>query len=286
MTSTVSYLAAFGGGVASFVSPCVLPIVPGYLSLVTGLDLTDAVQGSRHHLLRIARDTALFVLGFTVVFVLLGVTATTIGSAVFRDKELLLRISGALVVAMALFLAGSLVLKRPSWYREVRFHPSTRALRAVRGAGCRRSVRLRLATLPRADPRLGQRSRSELGLCRPRSGVTGRLLAGFGDTVSCRRLGTRPVVGHDLVGAPVFPAHHDRVSCGDGRVRHPSVHGQVDLCDERAGDAHARHRSRPADNRRLRYRVRPSRASSRQREGCLRATGMRPRPACRRAAPP
>jgi cytochrome c-type biogenesis protein len=123
MTNTVSYLAAFGGGVASFVSPCVLPIVPGYLSVVTGLDLTDAVQGSRHHLLRIARDTALFVVGFTVVFVLLGITATTIGSAVFRDKELLLRISGALVVAMALFLAGSLVLKRPGWYREARFHP-------------------------------------------------------------------------------------------------------------------------------------------------------------------
>jgi cytochrome c-type biogenesis protein len=123
MTNTVSYVAAFGGGVASFVSPCVLPIVPGYLSVLTGLDLTDPAQGSRHHLLRIARDTALFVLGFTVVFVLLGITATSIGSAVFRDKELLLRISGALVVAMALFLAGSLVLNRPGLYREARFYP-------------------------------------------------------------------------------------------------------------------------------------------------------------------
>src|ERR1039458_9580049 len=44
-------------------------------------------------------------------------------SEVFRDKELLLQISGALVVAMAFFLAGSLVLKRPGWYREARFHP-------------------------------------------------------------------------------------------------------------------------------------------------------------------
>jgi cytochrome c-type biogenesis protein len=123
MTNTVSYIAAFGGGVASFVSPCVLPIVPGYLSVLTGLDLSDPVQGSRHHLLRITRDTVLFVVGFTVVFVLLGVTATTIGSAVFRDRELLLRISGALVVAMSLFLAGSLVLRRPGWYREFRFHP-------------------------------------------------------------------------------------------------------------------------------------------------------------------
>ncbi len=124
MTNTVSYVAAFGGGVASFVSPCVLPIVPGYLSVVTGLDLTDPQQGSRHHLLRIARDTTSFVAGFTVVFVLLGITATTIGSAVFRDKELLLRISGAVVIAMALFLAGSMVLNRPGWYREARFHPN------------------------------------------------------------------------------------------------------------------------------------------------------------------
>ena len=76
--------------------------------MLTGLHLTDTAQGSGRHLLRIARDTALFVAGFTVVFVLLGITATTLGSAVFRDKELLLRISGALVIAMALFLAGSL----------------------------------------------------------------------------------------------------------------------------------------------------------------------------------
>jgi len=124
MTNTVSYVAAFGGGVASFVSPCVLPIVPGYLSVITGLDLTDPEQGSRHHLLRIARDTCLFVAGFTVVFVLLGITATTIGSSIFRNKELLLRISGALVIAMAVFLAGSLVVKRPGLYREARFHPN------------------------------------------------------------------------------------------------------------------------------------------------------------------
>ncbi len=124
MTNSVSYVAAFGGGVASFVSPCVLPIVPGYLSVITGLDLRDPEQGSRHHLFRIARDTSLFVAGFTVVFVLLGITATTIGSAIFTNKELLLRISGALVIAMALFLAGTLVLNSPGLYREARFHPN------------------------------------------------------------------------------------------------------------------------------------------------------------------
>lgn len=124
MTASVSYVAAFGGGVASFVSPCVLPLVPGYLAVITGLDLSAAEQGSRAHVLRVARDTVLFVAGFTVVFVLLGLTATTIGSAVFHNKEVLLEISGGLLLAMAFFLAGSLVLQAPGLYREFRFHPN------------------------------------------------------------------------------------------------------------------------------------------------------------------
>jgi len=123
MTNTVSYVAAFGGGVASFISPCVLPIVPGYLSVITGLDLDVPDPGSNRHLWRVARDTGLFIAGFTAVFVLLGVSATTIGGVVFRNKVLLLRISGALVIAMALFLLGSLVLRLPGLYREARFHP-------------------------------------------------------------------------------------------------------------------------------------------------------------------
>lgn len=123
MTDSVGYVAAFGGGVASFVSPCVLPIVPGYLSVITGLDLADPNPGSSRHLTRVARDTGLFIGGFTVVFVLLGITATTVGGIVFRNKVLLLRVSGALVIAMALFLLGSLVLKLPGLYREARFTP-------------------------------------------------------------------------------------------------------------------------------------------------------------------
>lgn len=123
MSSSVSYVAAFGGGVASFISPCVLPIVPGYLSVITGVDLTDPDPGSNRHLTKVARDTGLFIGGFTVVFVLLGITATSVGGVVFRNKVLLLRISGALVIAMALFLLGSLVLKLPGLYREARFNP-------------------------------------------------------------------------------------------------------------------------------------------------------------------
>jgi cytochrome c-type biogenesis protein len=120
----VGYLAAFGGGMVSFLSPCVLPIVPGYLSVVTGLEVSEITGGSAHQAGRIARDTSLFIAGFTVVFILLGLTATALGQAVFRNHVLLTRLSGLLVLAMALFLAGSLVVRAPWLYQERRFHPS------------------------------------------------------------------------------------------------------------------------------------------------------------------
>ena len=123
MSTGVSYLAAFGGGVASFASPCVLPIVPGYLSLVTGLDLSSLEGGVRRYGVRIVRETCLFMVGFAVVFILLGVTATSVGQAVVRNHVLLTRITGAVVLAMATFLAAGLVANVSWVYKEARFHP-------------------------------------------------------------------------------------------------------------------------------------------------------------------
>jgi len=128
MTSNVTYLAAFGGGVVSFLSPCVLPIVPAYLSVITGLDVAELQYGNRHHLGRITRDTALFVLGFSAVFVLLGLSATQVGRALSRNQVLLTRISGGLIVVMAAFLAGSVFLRLPWLYGEKRFHLSASRL--------------------------------------------------------------------------------------------------------------------------------------------------------------
>jgi cytochrome c-type biogenesis protein len=123
MAPGVSYFAAFGGGVASFLSPCVLPIVPGYLSLVTGLDLSALEGGVRQHAVRIVRETALFMVGFAAVFILLAVTATSVGQAVVRNHVLLTRVSGAVMLAMAVFLAAGLVMNASFLYREARFHP-------------------------------------------------------------------------------------------------------------------------------------------------------------------
>jgi cytochrome c-type biogenesis protein len=120
----VTYLAAFGGGLVSFLSPCVLPIVPGYLSLVTGLDVTDIEEGASHNLGHIARDTGLFIAGFTTVFLLLQLSATAVSRVVFRNHVALTRVSGLLLLSMGLFLIGSLVLQSPWLYQEKRFHPN------------------------------------------------------------------------------------------------------------------------------------------------------------------
>lgn len=118
----VSLLVAFAGGVVSFLSPCVLPMVPVYLSLITGLEVGE-IQEGRKHSFKVARDTALFIAGFSLVFILFGLSATTVGQVVFDNQLLLTRVSGAIVLGMALFIIISLVTKASWLQAEKRFHP-------------------------------------------------------------------------------------------------------------------------------------------------------------------
>jgi cytochrome c-type biogenesis protein len=119
----LAYLAAFGGGVISFLSPCVLPLLPGYLSMVTGLDLAELQDEPRVHARRIVTTTAVFVAGFGAVFVALGMSASGFGHLLRDHQSILTRVSGAVLLAMALFLLGSLFLRAPWLYQEKRFHP-------------------------------------------------------------------------------------------------------------------------------------------------------------------
>ena len=135
--TALSYVIAFGGGLISFASPCVLPVVPGYLSLITGLEVSELQESKKSNTWTVVRDTSLFVLGFGSVFVLLGLSATTIGRFIFNQQILLTRISGGLVLGMALFMLGSLFLQAPWLYQEKRFQPELgkygRAAPAVAG---------------------------------------------------------------------------------------------------------------------------------------------------------
>jgi cytochrome c-type biogenesis protein len=95
-------IAAFAVGLVSFVSPCVLPLVPGYLSAVSGIGIADMRTGE-HRRSSILWPAAIFCLSFSIMFIALGMTATGIGSALRDSKRTLDNAAGILIVAMGVF---------------------------------------------------------------------------------------------------------------------------------------------------------------------------------------
>jgi cytochrome c-type biogenesis protein len=95
-------IAAFAVGFISFVSPCVLPLVPGYLSAVSGVSIADMRTGE-HKLSAILWPAAIFCLSFTIMFVALGMTATGLGSTLRDSKQTLDRAAGIVILAMGIF---------------------------------------------------------------------------------------------------------------------------------------------------------------------------------------
>jgi cytochrome c-type biogenesis protein len=118
--------AAFGAGVISFLSPCVLPLVPGYLAMMSGLNGEQLAAPERADQRRLLRATLLFVAGFSVVFVALGATASAVGDFMFEHKVVFNRVAGVVVIVMGLFLAG--VASPRMLEAEKRFHVSPRRL--------------------------------------------------------------------------------------------------------------------------------------------------------------
>jgi cytochrome c-type biogenesis protein len=108
--SPLGVLVAFGAGVISFLSPCVLPLVPGYLSMVSGLSVADlGERSSGRPVRRLVRDIVLFVAGFTLVFVALGAAASGVGHLLGAHKRELTVASGVVVVVLGtVLLIGSL----------------------------------------------------------------------------------------------------------------------------------------------------------------------------------
>jgi cytochrome c-type biogenesis protein len=108
MSDQVTLLAAFAAGFLSFVSPCVLPLIPGYVSFVSGLTLEEmrgdtAVTNARRQVL-IA--SLWFVLGFSLVFIALGATASVIGKVILRNQPILSKVAGAILVVLGLHTMG------------------------------------------------------------------------------------------------------------------------------------------------------------------------------------
>ncbi len=110
-------VVALAAGLVSITSPCCLPLIPGYVSYVSSLpdrDLPPA-QGRRV----VLRASLLFVLGFTLVFSVLGATASTLGSLLLRNQPVLTRVAGVFIIVMGLAALG--LFRLPFLQREVRF---------------------------------------------------------------------------------------------------------------------------------------------------------------------
>jgi cytochrome c-type biogenesis protein len=122
---TVSMGLAFLAGLVSFLSPCVFPIVPSYVGFVTGLTLDELQEGGRAAARRQAAvHSALFVLGFSLLFVALGASATALGGTLRRSLPLLQQLGGVVIALFGLYLLG--VLRIPALMRERRVHLASR----------------------------------------------------------------------------------------------------------------------------------------------------------------
>lgn len=123
--TAIGFVTAFVAGMVSFLSPCVLPLVPGYVSYISGQSVGQSDSRDYRANPEILGLSACFVLGFSTVFVLLGASATALGSFLLAYRYEANLIGGAMVIAFGLFTAG--LLEIPALQREFRWQgPATR----------------------------------------------------------------------------------------------------------------------------------------------------------------
>jgi cytochrome c-type biogenesis protein len=113
-------IAAFLAGLLSFLTPCVLPLVPGYVSLISGASVEELKSKDRKLLSTVLLHSVMFILGFTLVFVTLGALATGLGQLAHEYKKYLTWIGGVVIIIFGLHLTG--IFKIKAFYADKRFH--------------------------------------------------------------------------------------------------------------------------------------------------------------------
>ena len=111
----IELLIAFGAGLISFLSPCVLPLIPGYVSFISGQSLQDILKSKKINILPLI----LFCLGFSTVFIMLGASASFLGQTLFQNSEILRIIAGIIIIIFSLQLIG--IINIPYLNFEKRF---------------------------------------------------------------------------------------------------------------------------------------------------------------------
>jgi len=99
----ISYIAALTAGIISFFTPCILPMIPAYIMFITGSSLEEDVMSNRK--LAVGR-TLLFILGFTIIFVIMGTSATLVGRLFIQNRAIFTKLSGAIIIFFGLVLSG------------------------------------------------------------------------------------------------------------------------------------------------------------------------------------
>lgn len=115
-------LTAFAGGLVSFLSPCVLPLVPGYLSIISGYSLDQLKGNGQDASLKrtVVLNSIMFIIGFSITFIALGASATGIGQLLVARKQILYRIAGIVIIVFGLHVLG--IFKISALYQDKRFH--------------------------------------------------------------------------------------------------------------------------------------------------------------------
>jgi cytochrome c-type biogenesis protein len=144
----VGIFAALAAGVVSFLSPCVLPLVPGYLSAVSGVSANELESAGWR---RVLGPSLLFVASFSAIFIVLGLTATGLGATLQDHEDLLTKVSGALIVAMGVLFVASLFVTRLN--RE--WHVEALLDRAGKGGPIVAGAAFAIAWTPCIGPTLG-----------------------------------------------------------------------------------------------------------------------------------
>jgi cytochrome c-type biogenesis protein len=140
--------AALGAGIVSFLSPCVLPLVPGYLSAVSGVSVAELDRVSWRSVLV---PSLIFVASFSVIFILLGLTATGLGQTLNEHQDTLETIAGALIIALGIYFVASLFVARLN--RE--WHVEALMSRAGKGGPVVAGAAFAVAWTPCIGPTLG-----------------------------------------------------------------------------------------------------------------------------------
>ncbi len=111
MTSLPLPLAVFVAGLLSFLSPCVLPLVPGYVSLISGVGVEQLKLKEGELFRKVMLNSAAFIIGFSIVFITLGAISTEVGQVLAQYKSLLARVAGAVIILFGLHLTGIFQIK-------------------------------------------------------------------------------------------------------------------------------------------------------------------------------